>query len=114
MAGEPVKRKPKDILFGEDLTVFWKDGAETHYPLFALRDACPCAVCVDELTGRKVLDAKTIPADIHILRAEYVGRYALRIFWSDGHNSGIYTFAYLSEMADNPGLVAEGHPVSFG
>jgi ATP-binding protein involved in chromosome partitioning len=109
MAAELARRKPKDVVFGDELTILWKDGAETHYPLFALRDACPCAVCVDELTGRKVLDAQSIPAGIHILRAEYVGHYALRIFWSDGHSSGIYSFAYLRELAENPGLLAEGH-----
>jgi len=113
MALDLLKRKPKDIVFADDLKVDWKDGAESRYPLFGLRDACPCAGCVDEVTGRKVLDPKSIPPDIHILRAEYVGHYALRLFWSDGHNSGIYTFAYLRELADNPGLLAEGHPVTF-
>jgi len=28
-------------------------------------------------------------------KAELVGRYALQIYWSDGHSSGIYTFDYL-------------------
>ena len=28
-------------------------------------------------------------------RAELVGRYALQIYWSDGHSSGISTFDYL-------------------
>lgn len=32
------------------------------------------------------------------LRAELVGRYALQIFWSDGHSTGIYTFPYLREI----------------
>jgi ATP-binding protein involved in chromosome partitioning len=108
-----AKRKPKDIVFGEDLTILWKDGAESHYPLFGLRDACPCAMCVDEVTGKKVLDPKTIRPDIHILRAEYVGHYALRLFWSDGHNSGIYAFAYLRELAENPGLLSQGQPATF-
>lgn len=114
MTGERAKRKPKDIVFGEDLAILWKDGTETHYPFFGLRDACPCAVCVDEVTGKKVLDPKTIPPDIHITRAEYVGHYALRIFWSDAHSSGLYSFAMLRELAENPGLLAEGHPVTFG
>ena len=114
MASDPARRKPKDILFGDDLAIQWKDGTETRYPLFALREACPCAGCVDEMTGRRVIDPKTIPPDIHILKAEYVGHYALRLFWSDRHDSGIYAFAYLRELADNPGLLPKGHPVSFG
>ncbi len=31
-------------------------------------------------------------------RAELVGRYALQIFWSDGHSTGIYSFHYLREL----------------
>ena len=92
------KRKPKDIVYADDLTIEWKDGAVTRFPLFALRDSCPCAACVDELTGRKTLDPKSIPAGIHILKCEYVGNYAIRIDWSDGHNSGIYSFRFLRDM----------------
>jgi len=31
-------------------------------------------------------------------KAELVGRYALQIYWSDGHSSGIYTFDYLRNL----------------
>ena len=94
------KRKPKDVVFGDDLTIEWRDGEVSHYPNFGLRDVCPCAGCIDELSGAKVLDSKSIPADVHIRKAEYVGRYALRFDWSDGHNTGIYTFVFLRELAD--------------
>jgi ATP-binding protein involved in chromosome partitioning len=100
MALELSKRKPKDIVFGDDLTIEWKDGAISHFPLFGLRDACPCAACVEEMTGRKMLDPKSIPPDIHIKKCEYVGNYAIRIDWSDGHNSGIYSFRFLRELAE--------------
>jgi ATP-binding protein involved in chromosome partitioning len=53
---------------------------------------------VDELTGKKVLDPKSIPANIHIRKCEYVGNYAIRIDWSDGHNSGIYAFRFLRDL----------------
>jgi len=93
-------KKPKDILFAEDLTIEWRDGVIAHYPFFYLRDICPCAKCVDELSGEKVLDSKTIPADIHIQKADYVGNYALRINWSDGHDSGIFHFSLLRSLFD--------------
>ena len=104
MATKLGKRKPRDILFGDDVTIEWRDGTTTHYSLFTLRNACPCASCVEEMTGRKTLDPKSIPADIHIGKAEYVGHYGIRINWSDGHNTGIYSFAFLREMADDPNL----------
>ena len=100
MALNVNKRKPKDIVYADDLTIEWKDGAVTKFPFFELRNSCPCAACVDELTGRKTLDPKSIPANIHILKCEYVGNYAIRIDWSDGHNSGIYSFRFLRDMYD--------------
>jgi len=100
MATKLAQRKPKDIVFGEDLAIEWRDGTVAHYPYFSLRDACPCASCVDELSGQKVLDPKSIPQDIHIVNAEYVGNYAIRVTWSDGHDTGIYSFRYLREFFD--------------
>ena len=35
-------------------------------------------------------------------RAELVGHYALQIFWSDGHSTGIYTFEYLRGLCPCP------------
>ncbi len=111
MALEINKRRPRDIVFGQDLTVEWKDGAVSHFSLVGLRDACPCASCVDELTGRKVLDPKTIPAGIHIRSCDYVGNYAIRIAWSDGHDSGIYSFRFLRDLADLMENVPPSPPV---
>lgn len=100
MALNIKKRKPRDIVFAEDLTIEWRDGVVSHYPFFALRDSCPCASCVDELSGAKVLDPAKISKDIHITACEYVGNYAIRINWSDGHNTGLYAFRFLREYYD--------------
>ena len=94
------QRRPKDILYADDLTIEWRDGLIAHYPFFFLRDVCPCAQCIDEMTGRKVLDPASIAPEIHVRKAEYVGNYALRIVWSDGHDSGIYSFRLLRELID--------------
>jgi DUF971 family protein len=68
-------------------------------PAFALRDACPCAACVEEGTGRKLLDPATIPADIRPSELKAVGNYAVQIFWSDGHSTGIYSWKTLREAS---------------
>jgi len=60
-----------------------------------LRLACPCAECVDEMTSRPLLNPATIPADIRPVHLALVGTYGLRVHWSDGHSTGIYTFAWL-------------------
>lgn len=101
MALDNLKKiKPRDVVYADELKVEWRDGVVSLYPFFALRDACPCASCIDELTGEKVLDPTTIDSAVHIANAEYVGNYALRFDWSDGHNSGIYSFRFLRQFYD--------------
>ncbi len=82
-----------------ELSIQWADGAESVYPVRALRLACGCASCVDEWTGESRLDASAVPEDVQPLKIESVGRYAIQIEWSDGHSSGIYPFRRLRALA---------------
>ena len=83
-----------------ELAISWGDGARSVFPVRALRLACGCAACVDEWTGEEQLDPDTVPQDVHPLRIESVGRYAIQIEWSDGHASGIYPFRRLRELGE--------------
>jgi DUF971 family protein len=82
------------------LEVVWPDERVDRFTFYDLRCACPCAVCVDEITGRPLLVPSKIPADIHARGVEFVGNYALRIDWSDGHSTGIYTWDRLRGLGD--------------
>lgn len=82
----------------ETLAIDWSDGATMTYPVRPLRQACPCAQCVDEVTGKRTLDPESVPADIRPQRITPVGRYAFTIAWSDGHSTGIYTYTQLREL----------------
>ena len=93
-----------DELFG----IVWADGHESVYPLAHLRDACPCASC-NQKRGAAPAASGSSPggfalpvvgspgsgAPPGLARWEAVGRYAVRFFWSDRHDTGIYTFEYL-------------------
>lgn len=92
-----------------ELSIRWADGAESLYEVRALRLACGCASCVDEWSGEQRIDPAGVPADVHPLRIESVGRYAIAIEWSDGHSTGIYPFDRLRALGrdgavrDEPG-----------
>jgi DUF971 family protein len=77
----------------------WADGKTTEVGYRALRLACRCAGCIEEMTGRPILDPATIPETIGIVAAEPVGLYGIRFDWSDGHNTGIYTWERLREAS---------------
>ncbi|MBT3225325.1 MAG: DUF971 domain-containing protein [Deltaproteobacteria bacterium] len=97
MAGSKLSTRPKEITFDGRMHIIWHDGAHTIYNYWDLRTACPCASCVDELTGEKVLDDNSVPKEIHPVKSAYIGNYALEILWSDDHNTGIYTFQKLRD-----------------
>ena len=90
---------PVEIRRSEDheILVAWADGHRSVYPTKMLRELCPCAGCVHELTGQRLLDPRTVRPDIRADEIALVGRYAIRIRWSDGHSTGIYTFERLRE-----------------
>ena len=94
---EPVAFEQKDP---KSVDIGWKDGKVTRLAARDLRLACPCASCIDELTGRAILDPASVPDDIGIADTDLVGRYAFRFKFTDGHDTGIYTFVALREMAD--------------
>ncbi len=95
-ATRPESIGPNDD--GTELVIRWQDGHRSSFPPRLLRIACPCAGCVDEMTGRRILEPGSVPPDIHPRTIEYVGRYAIQFEWSDGHSTGIFPFEYLRSL----------------
>jgi len=81
-----------------ELGIVWEDGHESYFPGHFLRCVCPCAMCVDEMSGEKLLRDDRIPKDVHIAGLEPQGNYGIRIDWSDGHSTGIYTYERLRNL----------------
>lgn len=81
------------------LEVEWAGSPMARVPFKLLRSHCPCASCVDENTGVRILDPATIPDDIVPTNMGFTGNYALKITWSDGHSTGLYTWDLLAEIA---------------
>ncbi|HEV2859897.1 MAG TPA: DUF971 domain-containing protein [Pyrinomonadaceae bacterium] len=95
--------EPREIMQEGDasLRVTWGDGRECLYGAAQLRRLCPCAQCVNEFTGERVLKAEAVPDDLEIEDVGLVGRYALTFRWSDRHDTGIYSFRYLREICES-------------
>jgi DUF971 family protein len=94
--------QPRRIEIRSDggLSILWDDGHQATYTPAHLRLACKCALCEDEWSGERRLEAGSIPADIRALSVKPVGRYGIQVNWSDGHSTGIYTFERLRPLCE--------------
>ena len=92
--------EPTQIIEESDseVSIKWSDDAETRYSAPQLRRICPCASCVNEWTGEKILQSSQVPDDLKFNHISIVGRYALNFHFSDGHDTGIFSFKYLREL----------------
>ena len=80
----------------DGVLIEWEEGGHAAlYPARQLRLTCACAACVDEMSGRGLLESAAVPPDVRPVSLELVGTYGLRVRWSDGHGTGIYTFERL-------------------
>lgn len=95
----PVQVKVVDK---KKLFIKWDDETESEISLEKLRKFCPCATC---LTEREKQSKTYIPIltenQVKITNINQVGSYAIGITWKDGHNTGIYEFPFLKNLADD-------------
>lgn len=86
----------------QTLGIVWSDGHHSILNVRRIRLDCPCAHCVDEWTREKILNDSQVPAGVRPKRIDSVGRYALQFSWSDGHDTGIYSFSRLRQLCECP------------
>jgi DUF971 family protein len=82
--------------------IAWPDGPEVRMPFRYLRGRCPCASCVDEFTSVRKVDVIDVPAAIGVEAAVMAGNYAVKITWTDRHDTGLFTWEYLRKLSDTP------------
>ena len=89
------------------IKIDWRDGHHSSYTAAYLRDECPCASCTGAhgTTPQKTnfSSPQANPFQLYkpapkMENVEEVGSYAIRIFWNDGHNTGIYSYDHLRNI----------------
>ena len=80
-----------------EIALVWEDGHRTVYSARQLRLRCRCALCREEMSGAPLLDPTSVPEAVVATSIELIGRYAVAVHWSDGHQTGIYNFRDLRE-----------------
>ena len=104
--------EPRSIaVAGRELAISWADGHESYYPFDELRRRCPCALCRAEVQrasreGPLRIARGPAPGAVTIAGVRRVGAYAVQISWSDGHDEGIFSFAFLRRECPCPECAA--------
>lgn len=96
---------PESIKLNKNrLEIEWNDKQKISIGLEYLRNQCPCADCKGEqiLTTpmRPVKRTADNPEMYKIKDIQLMGNYGIKIFWGDGHNTGVYNWEYLKELAN--------------
>ena len=101
-ATSKVSSRPKEVNTQDpNVTVIsWDDDKTMRYPNRYLRSMCPCAQCVNEVTGERMISLESIDPEVRIVGVAPVGRYALHFQWSDGHGTGLYSFDTLRKLGE--------------
>ncbi len=105
----PAGLRPTAIDLKKDtaLTVTWSDGRVSVYPVTYLRRKSPSAEAKAFREEQAKNPLMVLPASASgagtgkpfaAVNAELIGNYALRVEFSDGHRTGLYTWAYLREI----------------
>ena len=98
-----TKNQPTRIERGStNLEIQWKDAFRSELPYRFLREKCPCAHCDAVRLGKDpfhILPSDDFFENLRLVDIQRVGRYAVRLIWSDGHRTGIYTFQFLRELS---------------
>ena len=81
----------------EALLITWDDNHTGVYPWGYLRGACPCVLCKRDHRGVDIEKIEAVEG-VWLIDWMAVGNYAIRLLWSDAHETGIYDFDYLREI----------------
>ena len=98
MADTPLPQSLTVHAASRVLEVGYSDGKNFRLPFELMRVYSPSAEVQGHGPGQEVL--QTGKRDVTIANIEQVGNYAIKPFFSDGHESGLFTWNYLYELGE--------------
>jgi DUF971 family protein len=97
-----VKPEKIDRISEITLNIEWENGEKTICYTKTLRQNCPCAICQEAREKREPLVVLSSDQEhIELTDWKYVGNYAIALKWSDGHDTGIYTYEFLRQLCED-------------
>jgi len=90
------------------LELEWPHGID-RLPFRFVRGRCPCASCVSETTGIRVVDVEDVPSEIAPTGIQFSGNYAIKIAWNDGHDTGLFTWENLELLGKELAAIGVNH-----
>ncbi len=93
---------PKKISVTENdnVVIEWDDSKVSEINKYLLRKSCPCALCEVERKENHHDYNMFRGNKTAIVNIEVVGQHAIKFTWKDGHNTGMYEFQYLIDLAE--------------
>lgn len=107
MADRPWPQTLRFMRASKTLHVVFEGGEAFDIPYELLRVESPSAEVQGHAPHQKQI--VTGKQDVTVEEAEPVGRYAVRLRFSDGHSSGIYSWDYLHELGENTDALMAEH-----
>ena len=93
----PTELRIKD--YGRSLAMTLESGTQYLIPAELLRVESPSAEVKGHGPGQETLVWGK--RNVLVMKAEPVGNYAVRLHFNDGHDTGIFTWAYLAELGSD-------------
>jgi DUF971 family protein len=92
---------------GKRMRFVWADGRRSDFDWEYLRWRCPCATCSGEGEFAGDLQSRTSfsAEELQMVDLELVGRYAVKPTWGNGHDTGLFTFRFLRQLAEQDDLL---------
>lgn len=88
------------------LVIEWNDNHTSEYTLFGLRKNCPCVSCRGGHGQMNTFDRSLFFVDptlhFEVEDIRQIGNHAIKIYWNDGHSSGMYQWETLRDMCPCP------------